>query len=146
MQEVCNSDLLEYPPPTSGAKGPYKDRWCEFHKVKGHDTEECWDLMNQIERLIKDGYLKRGRGRAQESQPNSGVVHPGEEIRGTVTTIAGGFVGGGETSAARKRYARPTTQEVMTIGEGELQHPHLPAITFSDDDFKGITPHEHDPM
>ncbi|KAJ1391112.1 hypothetical protein SESBI_36936, partial [Sesbania bispinosa] len=127
MQEVYNSDLLEYPPPARGAKGPYKDRWCEFHKVKGHDTEECWDLMNQNERLIKDGYLKRyvagrsrqefsrqggrGRGRAQESQPRTGVVDPSEEIRGIVTTIVGGFVGGGETSAARKRYSRPATQE-----------------------------------
>ncbi|KAJ1381764.1 hypothetical protein SESBI_44834 [Sesbania bispinosa] len=103
MQEVCNSDMLEYPPPTRGAKGPYKDRWCEFHKVKGHDTEECWDLMNQIERLIKDGYLKRyvvgrgrqefsrqggrGRGRAQESQPNSGVAHPGSQRGGVIRTV-----------------------------------------------------------
>ncbi|KAJ1380119.1 hypothetical protein SESBI_46298 [Sesbania bispinosa] len=118
--------------------------------------------MNQIERLIKDGYLKRyvadrsrqefsrqggrGRGRTQESQPRARVVDTGEEIWGTMTTIAGGFVGGGETSAARRRYSRSAVQEVMTIEEQGLEYPHLPSVTFSDDDFKGITPHEHDPM
>ncbi|KAJ1396053.1 hypothetical protein SESBI_32883 [Sesbania bispinosa] len=59
LREVYNSDLLEMPPPGKGLRGPFKDRWCEFHRLKGHDTEECWDLMNQIEHLIKDGYLKR---------------------------------------------------------------------------------------
>ncbi|KAJ1424287.1 hypothetical protein SESBI_11731 [Sesbania bispinosa] len=72
--------------------------------------EECWDLMNQIERLIKDGYLKRyivgrgrqdfarqggrGQGRGQDSHPREkgGGIDPGEEIRGTVAMIAEGFI------------------------------------------------------
>ncbi|KAJ1411325.1 hypothetical protein SESBI_21370 [Sesbania bispinosa] len=59
LKEVYNANLLDLPLPARGPKGPYKNRWCEFHRVQGHDTEECWDLMNQIERLIKYGYLRR---------------------------------------------------------------------------------------
>ncbi|KAJ1433228.1 hypothetical protein SESBI_06169 [Sesbania bispinosa] len=134
-------------------------------RVRGHDTEECWDLMNQIEQLINDGYLKkyvsgrgkpdyartggRGRGRSYPTQmrpkvQESNTEHE-EEIRGTMTMIVGGFIGGGSTSSARRRYCRLAGQ-VNTVDTDEMEHPHFPAITFSDDDFKGIQPHEHDPM
>ncbi|KAJ1386330.1 hypothetical protein SESBI_40911 [Sesbania bispinosa] len=49
LREVFNSNMLELPPPARGLRGPHKERWCEFYRVRGHDTEECWDLMNQIE-------------------------------------------------------------------------------------------------
>ncbi|KAJ1410034.1 hypothetical protein SESBI_22269 [Sesbania bispinosa] len=163
LREVYNLDLLEMPPPGKGLRGPFKDRWCAFHRLKGHDTEECWDLMNQIEHLIKDGYLKRyvagknradyvrqrgrGRGRGYPPQDKNKENHAEQEteIRGTVTTISGGFIGGGSTSSARKKYSRSVMQ-VNTVTEDELIHPNHPPITFSNDDFKGITPHEHDPM
>ncbi|KAJ1383811.1 hypothetical protein SESBI_43057 [Sesbania bispinosa] len=83
------------PLPARGPKGPYKNRWCEFHRVQGHDTEECWDLMNQIERA--------NTGEKQNDPPE-------ENIRGTVATIAGGFIGGGTTSSAHRRYARSVMQ------------------------------------
>ncbi|KAJ1400256.1 Ribonuclease H superfamily [Sesbania bispinosa] len=163
LREVYNSDLLEMPPPGKGLRGPFKDRWCEFHRLKGHDTEECWDLMNQIEHLIKDGYLKRyvagknrgdyvrrrgqGRGRGYPPHDKNKENHTEQEteIRGTVTTISGGFIGGGSTSSARKKYCRSVMQ-VNTVTKDEWIHPNHPPIIFSNDDFKGITPHEHDPM
>ncbi|KAJ1381304.1 hypothetical protein SESBI_45277 [Sesbania bispinosa] len=119
LKEVYNANLLDPPLPARGPKGPYKHRWCEFHRVQGHDTEECWDLMNQIGRLIKDGYLRRyiareGRRPNNEGQrrnnPTRNRADNGEgkqgdsleEIRGTVTTISGGFFGGGTTNSVRK--------------------------------------------
>ena len=32
--------------------------YCQFHQQSGHSTDDCIDLMNEIERLIKMGYLK----------------------------------------------------------------------------------------
>ncbi|KAJ1439596.1 hypothetical protein SESBI_02542 [Sesbania bispinosa] len=72
LKEVYNANLLDPPLPARGPKGPYKHRWCEFHRVQGHDTEECWDLMNQIERLIKDGYLRRYVAREGRRPTNEG--------------------------------------------------------------------------
>ncbi|KAK4384718.1 hypothetical protein Sango_3032900 [Sesamum angolense] len=32
--------------------------YCQFHKKKGHDTEDCFQLKGEIEKLIRQGYLK----------------------------------------------------------------------------------------
>ncbi|KAJ1404086.1 hypothetical protein SESBI_26823 [Sesbania bispinosa] len=135
LREVYQSDLIRLPPQSEGPKGPDMNKWCDYHRARGHDTENCWTLMNRIERLNKEGYLgrddrhKEGRGK--------------EEVRGVVTTIAGGFTGGGETSSARRRYAR----QVMTIQTDlQVQGANHPTITFTNDDFQGIQPHQDDPM
>ncbi|XP_012857161.1 PREDICTED: uncharacterized protein LOC105976442 [Erythranthe guttata] len=39
------------------AKREKSDRYCRFHKDKGHTTEECAQLKAAIERLIKQGHL-----------------------------------------------------------------------------------------
>ncbi|KAJ1413493.1 hypothetical protein SESBI_19569 [Sesbania bispinosa] len=117
LKEVYSANLLDPHLPARSPKGPYKNRWCEFHRVQGHDTEQCWDLMNQIEHLIKDDYLKRymsaggersgGEGPRRDNatigRENTGNKQnePAEEnIRGMMTIIAGGFIGGGTTSSA----------------------------------------------
>ncbi|KAJ1418272.1 hypothetical protein SESBI_16018 [Sesbania bispinosa] len=92
--------------------------------------------MNQIEQLIRDGYLKKyvvrrnrpdsnrqggqgkGRGYAPRLRTHDNLGEQVEEVRGTVTTIDGGFVGGGDTSSAIRKYNRSVMQ-VTTVVEGE---------------------------
>jgi len=62
-------------------------------------------------------------------------------ILGNFNTIAGGFSGGGLTHASRKRYVR----SVMIAAKIERSMKTLD-ITFSNEDFKGIIPHEDDPV
>ncbi|KAJ1440659.1 hypothetical protein SESBI_01725 [Sesbania bispinosa] len=72
LKEVYQSDLIRLPPQAEGPKGPDMSKWCDYHRAKGHDTEDCWTLMNRIERLIKEGYLGRyiekGKGRGDKDQ------------------------------------------------------------------------------
>lgn len=39
--------------------GTKPKRWCEFHIVKGNHTEDCYQLKNEIERLIQEKNLKK---------------------------------------------------------------------------------------
>ncbi|KAJ1423160.1 hypothetical protein SESBI_12602 [Sesbania bispinosa] len=161
LKEVYQSDLIRLPPQAEGPKGPDMSKWCDYHRAKGYDTEDCWTLMNRIERLIKEGYLgryiekRKGRGDKDQRRDKEGSgskrrrddrhkeTRGKEEVRGVVTTIAGGFTGGGETSSARMRYAR----QVMTIQVDLLeQGNNHPMIAFTNEDFRGIQPHQDDPM
>ncbi|KAJ1438483.1 hypothetical protein SESBI_03100 [Sesbania bispinosa] len=140
--------------------GRDRDKWCEFHKMRGHDTDSCWTLKARIDKLIRDeSGLRTPESFEQrpmeakrqcrpddflrEDSPDQDEAKPSDEIRGTISTIAAGFTGGGVTSSSRRRYSR----SVMMINtQMEDQHPHLPEISFSDLDFEGIKPHQDDPM
>ncbi|XP_020228199.1 uncharacterized protein LOC109809334 [Cajanus cajan] len=59
LHEVNNASLFEFPVTTDRQLGPYKTDWCEFHRTHGHTTENCFVLGRPIERLIKEGRLKK---------------------------------------------------------------------------------------
>ncbi|KZV26511.1 hypothetical protein F511_07496 [Dorcoceras hygrometricum] len=40
------------------AKRQSSDKYCKFHKDKGHTTEDCYSLRAEIEKFIKRGYLE----------------------------------------------------------------------------------------
>ncbi|XP_073153397.1 uncharacterized protein [Henckelia pumila] len=51
--------LLQPPRPMKdNPKRQKSDKYCHFHKDKGHSTEDCYSLRTEIEKLIKRGYLK----------------------------------------------------------------------------------------
>ncbi|KAL2245800.1 UNVERIFIED_CONTAM: hypothetical protein Sindi_2848200 [Sesamum indicum] len=39
----------------------YSNKYCRFHKERGHDTKECYQLKNEIERLVRQEYFKAWR-------------------------------------------------------------------------------------
>ncbi|KAJ1382612.1 hypothetical protein SESBI_44085 [Sesbania bispinosa] len=129
-----------------------REKWCDYHRIKGHDTSNCWTLRAHMDKMIEKGYgQKPSEGKRQcrpkdfiwssDQSPDRDREKP-EEIRGTISTIAGGFIGGGTSSSSRRRYAR----SVMTINTREEDHPQMPVISFSNADFEVIKSHRDDPM
>ncbi|KAL0381132.1 UNVERIFIED_CONTAM: hypothetical protein Sangu_0177500 [Sesamum angustifolium] len=45
------------------------DKYCRFHRDRGHTTEECLHLKNEIEKLIQRGHLRQYVNREQSRQP-----------------------------------------------------------------------------
>ncbi|XP_020233124.1 uncharacterized protein LOC109813361 [Cajanus cajan] len=167
LHDVNCASLFEFPAATERQLGPFKTDWCEVHRTHGHTTENCFVLGRQIERLIKEGRLKKFVARKQEEGSSerrhrhtlddarrerrrektplkdppakASEVHQ-KAIHGDFNTMAGGFAGGGVTSAAQKRY----TCSVLSVSE--FCRSPQPTISFSDADYEGVAPHEDDPI
>ncbi|RWW63003.1 hypothetical protein BHE74_00029844 [Ensete ventricosum] len=80
--------------------------YCCFHRDYGHDTEECYDLKNQIEDLIHHGHLDRYIRKSRE--PSLRSKGPMER---QVYVIIGGLAAGDDNSSTRKAYARTEVQK-----------------------------------
>ncbi|XP_077246078.1 uncharacterized protein LOC143885932 [Tasmannia lanceolata] len=151
------------------SKGNRRDpsKYCRFHKDHGHDTDECWQLKEEIEQLTDRGYLKkyirtdgrkqerrekspRGRSPPRKSQPpparnktpqppSTQQEAPRSQPRGVIGTIMGGPAAGGTSSAARKAYARRINAVHTTSKKTRTENE----ISFSDVDLDNlILPHD----
>ena len=83
-----------------------RNKYCHFHKNHGHDTDECFDLKQQIENLIRQGKLRNFLGRDYKDEKLKAKVEessrpPLEEIR---MIVGGGSTG--QSSRIRKTYLK----------------------------------------
>ncbi|KAJ0980913.1 hypothetical protein J5N97_009168 [Dioscorea zingiberensis] len=117
-------------------------KFCKFHQDKGHFTEDCIQLKNAIEGLIREGKLEQ----FLQKEPETEIEHnpPPQPIipcDTRVTVIAGGPGYGGESSRSRKSHMRAvgSVQNVTS-----LKRPRSPMqICFSDEDLRGVHyPHD----
>ena len=134
----------------------------------GHETDSCYALLDQIESLVQEGYLReyvRRRSRSpnqadkggktveeeasKDGKDKSGTLVLGK-LEGRLCSIIGGFAGGGVTSSARKKSQRAmyrvSIKEDNSLVDLAQPAPWRPIITFGPEDFKLITPHFDDPM
>ncbi|XP_059663886.1 uncharacterized protein LOC132309611 [Cornus florida] len=148
--QIQDEPYLKWPPKLKSdpARRP-RDKYCRFHKDHGHATEDCFDLKDQIETLIRMGHMRKfimGNDRTDVNLPKAGRDNRlrDQQPMGEIRVIAGGCAGGGELSSARKAYARRmrNSSEVCEVG---IQNPHRkmprlgdPVITFSDEDIKDV--------
>ncbi|RRT58899.1 hypothetical protein B296_00010981 [Ensete ventricosum] len=76
-------------------------RYYHFHSNYGHDTEEWYDLKNQIKDLICRDHLDQ-----YIWKPRKPSLYPKGPVERQVDFIVGGPTTGGVSSLARKAYAR----------------------------------------
>ncbi|XP_027086637.1 uncharacterized protein [Coffea arabica] len=123
--------------------------YCAYHRDVGHETEDCNDLMREIENLIRQGYLKQfvrkdgalnrsashresrdpGREDRQDQRPpRDGSPSYGPNIARVINTIAGGPTGGDSQNSRKRTYrqagmetAEPSSRfsEVITYGPSD---------------------------
>ncbi|XP_020209122.1 uncharacterized protein LOC109794071 [Cajanus cajan] len=176
LEEASNSNLLDLPPPGHTPNSANKSKHYRYHRNYGHTTNEWRTLRDRIEELIQAGhpghYIHRqpgsrggpggrGRGRGRGSgartdlptgpQQNANGAVQAEisqetkptPLRGIINTIAGGFAGGGASSSARKRHLRSINCALSTAS---ISYKSSPPISFSNEDYAGISPNQDDPM
>ncbi|XP_057745267.1 uncharacterized protein LOC130963137 [Arachis stenosperma] len=144
-REICNTKRLPPLRPIKNKKRGSRGNYCEYHKMYGHSTNDCYDLKNVIERLARKGRLDRylmerldnngKRKRDDEDRRDPPPQTPERHIHMT----SGGFAGGGLTKSSRKRHLKRVYQV-------ENESPDLPTISFTKEDRQGIMPGHDDPM
>ncbi|XP_043818242.1 uncharacterized protein LOC122725269 [Manihot esculenta] len=137
------------PPQVPENLTPLNASRAEYHRTHGHDTNNCYQLISEIERLIKRGHLRNfvKKPEGERPQPNptaerprrigAGPVNDGSS--GTINMIVGG-TGGRMSRRGRKRGrdGEGSSAEVMQI----VDHSPM-TISFSPEDAQGIQmPHD----
>ncbi|XP_011101731.1 uncharacterized protein LOC105179796 [Sesamum indicum] len=140
-----------------------REREHTFHRERGHNTEECFQLTNEIERLVRQGYFQdrvppnckisketmRSRSRSRDRNPGPSKTEKAppsgnnEPTKGVIYTIAGSS-SSGDSSRTRKRCSR-----TMSSGRGREFVPKVEeeeAISFDSSDKPEESGDMNDPM
>ncbi|XP_010258706.1 PREDICTED: uncharacterized protein LOC104598369 [Nelumbo nucifera] len=146
LMQICNRNYVRWPEKMKTQSNKRnRDKYYEFHKGHGHDTKKCFYLRNNIEDLIRRGYISdfidRSEKLAQEERRMGEDQQPLPQgpLASVIHLISGGTVIEGESSSGRKKYAR-----LCEIDDRGHKKKCSPSITFTDDNLQGVqTPHDN---
>ena len=108
-----------------------RNKYCRFHRDHGYDTNECFDLNQRIENLIRQGILRSFLGQDHKDEKfkrkfEESSRPPLEEIR---VIIGGSSIG--QSSKSKKTYLK-VVQSVQLSGQSPRERTtDEQAITFT---------------
>ena len=92
-----------------------KNKYCRFHRDHGHDIDECFDLKQQIENLIRQGKLRHFVGRDHKDEKlKAKMEESSRPSLGEIRDIIG-RTSAGKTSKSKKTYLK-VVQNVQLSG------------------------------
>ena len=75
LMQIKDDPSLKWPEKMKGDLNKRnKSKYCRFHKDHGHDTDECYDLKQQIENLIRQGKLRHFVGKDHKDEKLKGKM------------------------------------------------------------------------
>ncbi|XP_010677758.1 uncharacterized protein LOC104893360 [Beta vulgaris subsp. vulgaris] len=131
-------------------KGRDKSKWCEFHRDYGHITEDCKDLKDGIEDLIRRGYFTQYQARVDQKSPSredeNGNRRPVKDRITEIYVISGGPTRGGSIHGA-KASLKEVRHQVNYNNAGKWPAPPaMPSMAFTSEDARGILYPHDDPL
>ncbi|XP_065621102.1 uncharacterized protein LOC136063965 [Quercus suber] len=144
LMQIKDEPSLKWPKKMKGDPNKCnRNKYCRFHRDHEHDTDECFDLKQQIENLIKQGKLRNFLGRDHKNEKLKGKVEefsrpPLGEIR-----IILGRSSTGQTSKSKKAYLKVVQNVQLSERSPRARTTDEQTITFTDEDTKRIHyPHD----
>ena len=114
LHQIQGQNMLKKPEPLKTPFGrKNKNKYCRYHRDYGHDTEDCFELKEEIEALIRRGQLRHfvarpnapaapPQSRRNDQAPPPQNLPPIQDIR----TIIGRSGYAGNSNKVSKIYAR----------------------------------------
>ena len=120
-----------------------RNKYYHFHRDHGHDTDECFDLKQQIENLIRQGKLRNFLGWDHKDEKLKGKIEKSSRPPlGEIRIIIGGS-STSQSSKSKKAYLK-VVQSVQLSGRSpRARSTDKQAITFTNEDTERIH-HPHD--
>ncbi|XP_074335980.1 uncharacterized protein LOC141673146 [Apium graveolens] len=130
FEVIKDRGIFKKPDHLTSSQSRDKKKYCEYHESTGQDTHECRHLKDEIEELIKDGYLgewidkvKRCRGNDDKGKderhpPQADVDEKTSDVKfqrvGSIRAIFEGHPFVGDSNRALERNARETRHQPLT--------------------------------
>ncbi|XP_074352915.1 uncharacterized protein LOC141692073 [Apium graveolens] len=154
--EIEKDKDFKWPKPLRGdPKKRDKSRYCRFYKDVGHDIDDCRQLKDEIEYLIRRGKFgrftkgeeargqKRDNDRIDDDRRGSDRDRKPQPRGPVINMILGGPTTNGTTRNSRKAYVR----EVMSIiGEPSKCSKSDMTLELGDPDLEGLKFPQDDPL
>ena len=119
-----------------------KNKYCRFHRDHGHDADDCYDLKQQIENIIRLGKLRHFVGRDHKDDKLKAKVEESSRPLGEIKVIIEG-TSTGQSSKSRKTYLKAVQNVQLSGRSPRTSGVDDPSITFTDED-AGRIHHPHD--
>ena len=115
-----------------------RNKYCHFHKDHGHDTDECFDLKQQIENLIRQGKLRNFLGRDHKDKKLNGKLDESSwPLLGDIRVIIE-ETSTGQSSKSRKTYLKVVQNVQLSGWSPRTRVTDEQAIMFTDEDAERV--------
>ncbi|XP_021609068.1 uncharacterized protein LOC110612597 [Manihot esculenta] len=75
LMVVQDKDFVQWPKPMKAdASRRDPNKYCQYHRTHGHDTNSCYQLISEIERLIKKGHLQNFMKKPEGERPQQNAI------------------------------------------------------------------------
>ena len=144
LMQIKDDPSLKWPEIMKGDPNKRnRNKYCHFHRDHGHDMDECFDLKQQVENLIKQGKLKSFLGRDHKDEKLKGKAEESSRPPlGEIRVIIGGS-STGQSSKSKKAYLKVVQNVQLSRRSPKARTTNKQAITFTDEDAERIH-HPHD--
>ena len=139
LMQIKDDPSLKWPEKMKGDPNKRnRNKYCCFHRDHEHDTDECFDLKQQIENLIRQGKLRSFLGRDHKDKKFKGKAKESSRSPlGEIRVIIGGS-SIGQSSKSKKAYLKVAQSVQLSVRSARERTMDEQAITFTEDEAERI--------
>ncbi|XP_030963362.1 uncharacterized protein LOC115984480 [Quercus lobata] len=157
--KIKDEHYLKWPRPLHSSPNVCdKNKYCRFYKDHSHNTEDCRDLKEQIEELIRKGKLQKyvkkreyskfrddNKGQHESfSRDGNRPSQPPHKVIGEIKTITGGPFSRGSFKSLKKAYQRQVNS-VHTVPPSKHRRTYQD-MSFNEGNAMGVKQPHNDPL
>jgi hypothetical protein len=158
MAEIKNESFFSWPTPLGGDSSKRDlNKYCSYHKEKGHMTEKCYSLKQHLEELARAGHLRHYLRDGQKQHYHEGptVAHNTKPTARVIEMIHTSQPNGQSHDRLRSNLKKAQhLRRVFQVAEGSVisKKPKTDfpnneqPIFFSDEDLRDVQTLHDDPL